>query len=94
MGWGLTCPTVVELQCTLHSECLPTAATAVAVLTVHLLKGHTVSKEDCRSSTQVPPPLWAALVTSTAGYTTVFLLCFSRNILAVQMLKKENPTLR
>lgn len=31
------CPTVVELQCTLHSECLPTAATAVAVLTVHLI---------------------------------------------------------
>lgn len=38
-GRGLTCPTIVKLQRTLHAEGLSTAATAVAVLTIHLLKG-------------------------------------------------------
>lgn len=39
LGQGLTCPTVVELQGTLHAEGLSTAATAIAVLAIHLLKG-------------------------------------------------------
>lgn len=93
-GWGLTCPTVVELQGTLHAEGLPTAATAIAVLTIHLLKGAHCQLGRLHEFIIGSPLACAVLVISRGSCTTVFLPCSSRTILAVQLPKKVNPTLR